>query len=356
MIKKRKKTYKILRSHFFWILYKKIYLKGSFKPKFKIIKKKHFQKKTYKIYSIRNCRIYTNSVENVSVIKNNQLISEGSMQQINGKLVDSKKNEVLKTGTPKFLKKIKGNVISLVQGASGYNNYAHWLFDIVPKIKIFSEAYNLKKIDYFYFSKLNSFQKATFKILKLNSNKIIDSKINKHCVIDNLIFCSHPNYLKGTFSTAQNNLPRWIVNYLRKKFLKNSAKKIKNFDKIYIDRSDSQFNHCRIINDNEIKNYLSKEGFKIVKLSKFSFQKQISIFKNCKIVIGPHGAGMANLIFCKRKTKVVEIKHFGHPNNVYNRISKFNKLNHRLIRLKKIKKEKKGDMFLDVKKLKNYLN
>ena len=65
---------------------------------------------------------------------------------------------------------------------------------------------------------------------------------------------------------------------------------------------------------------------------------------------------MANLIFCKRKTKVVEIKHFGHPNNVYNRISKFNKLNHRLIRLKKIKKEKKGDMFLDVKKLKNYLS
>ena len=356
MIKKRKKTYKILRSRFFSILYKKVSLKGDFKPYFKIIKNKQYKKNTYKIFSIKNCRIYTNCVENVSIIKNNQLIPEGSMQQIKGKLVGSKKNEVLKTGTPKFLRKIKGNVISLVQGASGYNNYAHWLFDIVPKMKILSEAYNLKKIDYFYFSKLNSFQKATFKILKLNSNKIIDSKINKHCLLDNLIFCSHPNYFKGTFSTAQNNLPRWIVNFLRKRFLKNSAKKIKNFNKIYIDRSDSQFNHCRIVNDSEIKNYLRKEGFKIVKLSKFSFKKQISIFKNCNIVIGPHGAGMANLIFCKRKTKVIEIKYLGHPNNVYKRISKFNKLNHRLIRLKKIKKEKKGDMFLDVKKLKNYLN
>ncbi len=356
MIKKPKKTYKILRSRFFSILYKKIYLKGNFKPKFKIIKKKYFQKNTYKIYSIRNCRIYTNCVENVSIIKNNQLITEGSMQQINGKLVDSKKNEVLKSGTPKFLKKIDGNVISLVQGASGYNNYAHWLLDIVPKIKILSEAYNLKKIDYFYFSKLNSFQKATFEMLKLNSNKVIDSRINKHCFLDNLIFCTHPNYLKGTFSTAQNNLPRWIVNFLRKKFLNNSAKKIKNFDKIYIDRSDSQYNHCKIINDNEIKNYLRKEGFKIVKLSNFSFDKQISIFKNCNIVIGPHGAGMANLIFCKRKTKVVEIRPLGHPNNVYKRISKFNKLRHHLIKLKKIKREKRGDMVLDVKRLKNYLH
>ena len=356
MIKKRKKTYKILRSSFFSILYKKINLKGNFKPTFKIIKKRHFQNKTYKIYSIRNCRIYTNCVENVSIIKNNQLITEGSMQQINGKLVDSKKNVVLKSGTPKFLKKIKGNVISLVQGASGYNNYAHWLFDIVPKIKILSEAYNLKKIDYFYFSKLNSFQKATFKMLKLNPNKVIDSRISKHCFLDNLIFCTHPNYLKGTFSTAQNNLPRWIVNFLRKKFLNNSAKKIKNFNKIYIDRSDSQYNHCKIINDNEIKNYLRKEGFKIVKLSKFSFKKQISIFKNCNIVISPHGAGMANLIFCKRKTKVVEIRPLGHPNNVYKRISKFNKLKHHLIRLKKIKRVKKGDMLLNVKRLKNYLN
>ena len=91
-------------------------------------------------------------------------------------------------------------------------------------------------------------------------------------------------------------------------------------------------------------------------MSKFSFKKQISIFKNCNIVISPHGAGMANLIFCKRKTKVVEIRPLGHPNNVYKRISKFNKLKHHLIRLKKIKRVKKGDMLLNVKRLKNYLN
>ena len=356
MSKKRKKTYKALRSYFFSILYKKIHLKGSFKPKFKILRKIKLNKNPYKIYSIQNCRIYTNCVENVSVIKNNQLIPEGSMQQINGKLVSSKKNEILKTGTPKFLKKIKGNVFSLAQGASGYNNYAHWLFDIVPKIKILSEAYNLKKINYFYFSKLNSYQKETFKIFKLNPNKIINSKIYKHCLVENLLFCTHPNYSKGTFSSAQNNLPKWIIDFLRKKFLRNTVKKFEKYKKIYIDRSDSQYNHCKIINDDEIKKYLTKEGFKIVKLSKFSLSKQISIFKNCNYVIGPHGAGMANLIFCKRKAKVREIQYFGHPNRVYKRISNINKLRHRFIMLKKIKNDKKGDMYLPVQKLKKYLN
>ena len=278
------------------------------------------------------------------------------MQQINGKLVSAKNNEVLKSGTPKFLKRVDGNVFNLAQGASGYNNYAHWLLDIVPKIKILSQVYNLKKIDYFYFSKLNHFQKETFKILKLNPSKIIDSKINKHCLIENLIFCTHPNYIKKTFSFAQSDIPKWIINYLRKIFLPLAAKNKKIYDKIYIDRSDSKQNHCKIVNDQEIQKYLKNKGFKVIKLSNFSLKKQISIFKHCNFVIGPHGAGMANLIFCQKRTKVLEIKNIGHPNKVYQKISKFNKLKHQFIMLKKLKNRKKGDMYLSIKKLENFFS
>ena len=356
MRKKLKKTYNVLRNYYFSVLYKKINLKGEFRPKFKSLKKPKLKTKSYKIYSIKDCRIYTNCVENVSIIKNNQLIVEGSMQQVNGKLVSAKNNEVLKSGTPKFLKKVSGNVFNLTQGASGYSNYAHWLLDIVPKIKILSLVYSLKNIDYFYFSKLNRFQKETFRILKLNSIKIIDSKSNKHCLMENLIFCTHPNYVKGTFSYAQNNIPKWIINYLRKIFLPIGRKNIMKFKKIYIDRSDSTYNHCKIINDDEIQKYLKKQGFKVIRLSKYSLKKQISIFRYCDYIIGPHGAGMANLIFCKKKTKVLEIKNIGHPNKVYQKISEFNKLNHQFIMLKKLKNRKKGDMYLPVKKLQNYLN
>ena len=356
MRKKLKKTYKVLRNYYFSVLYKKIHLKGEFKPSFKSLKIPKLKTKSYKVYTIRNCRIYTNCVENVSIIKNNQLVVEGSMQQISGKLVSAKSNEVLKSGTPKFLKKVNGTIFNLTQGASGYNNYAHWLLDIVPKIKILSLIYNLKKIDYFYFSKLNRFQKETFKILKLNSIKIIDSKLNKHCLMENLVFCTHPNYFKGTISDAHSNIPKWIIRYLRKTFLTAADKKIEKHKKIYIDRSDSRYNHCKIINDSEIKEYLKNQGFQIIRLSKHSFKKQVSIFKSCNYVIGPHGAGLANLIFCKRKTKVLEIKNIGHPNKVYQKISKLNKLKHRFIMLKKIKNNKKGDMYLPIKKLKNYLN
>ena len=43
----------------------------------------------------------------------------------------------------------------------------------MPKIKLISLAINLEKINFFYFSKLNKYQKEIFKNLGLTERKII---------------------------------------------------------------------------------------------------------------------------------------------------------------------------------------
>ena len=52
----------------------------------------------------------------------------------------------------------KGRVLSLAQGASGHTNYYHWLFDMLPKIKLYTEIYDIVDLDFIYLNKLNSFQ------------------------------------------------------------------------------------------------------------------------------------------------------------------------------------------------------
>ena len=76
----------------------------------------------YQIYEIEKGRIYTDTVENVAIIKDNTIIPNISYQQIYGELKTSKFNKVLKTGTPRIKKNFKGTVFSMLQGASG-NNY-----------------------------------------------------------------------------------------------------------------------------------------------------------------------------------------------------------------------------------------
>lgn len=344
-----KKKYKSLRRSVFLSFYGKIVvLKKPPRTKFRYLKNStytDFNNYNYRFFEMENGRVFTDNVENVSIISDNKLLDNFSYQQIKGRLVNSKKNNVIKNGTPKFIHKLKGRIAILSQGASGYNNYAHFLFDIIPKIKLISMSVDLKKIDYFYYSKLNSFQKEIFKKFGINEKDILDSNRYRHVTCDKIVGVTHPNYFKGTIFGAHSVMPEWIVYFLRKKFLSNKKFKSK-FKKIFIDRSDSKNKHCKLINNNEIKNLLKTKGFKILTLSKFNFKKQISIFNNAKIIIGPHGAGFANLVFCKKNTKVIELKPSNHPNKVYKRVCEINKLKYKLIKLKEIKTNKKGDMFL----------
>lgn len=353
-----KRLYKKNVTNFFFSIYGKV-TNNKYDLKKVIIKNIdkidsiNVKKYNYKIFSIKNGRVFTNYVETLAVICKNSLIKEVSFQQIRGKLYKSK-NQVLKTGTPKFLKKFSGQLFVLSQGASGHFNYAHWLFDIIPKLKMFSEKYNIQDIDFFYFSKLTIFQKETLRLLNINLKKIVDSNKFRHVQASKIYTVSHPNYFNGTIFKAHGNIPVWIIIYLRKLFLKRIKKKFK-FDNIFIDRSDSTQEHCKLTNNREVINFLKSKNFKILKLSDFSIIDQVSIFNNCKKIIAPHGAGLANITFCKQKTKIIELFPKNHPSTTHRRISGINKLNYRSIYCRKITNDKKGDMFINLDTLKKII-
>ena len=347
-----KKTYKKLIKLIFFILYGRVTISNKSSKSIKkiLIKKKLFNNKNYFIYEIQNATIFTDNVQNVAAINNNKMYPPASFQHAKNKLVSAKFNPVLNIGTTKIKKKYKGTVLSLVQGAST-ENYFHWLLDILPKIKICFEKYSLNKIDYFYLSDLTISQTESLKYLGIKNKQILNSKIHNHIFADKIIFISHPWYNRGKFHDQSYKLPKWIISWIRSYFLKYK-KEIKSSKKIYLDRSESKYSHCQIINDKELKNYLIKKNFKTVKLSKLSFAKQIFMFWNAECIIGAHGAAFSNLIFCKPKTKVIEFKPFNHPGKNYQRISEINRLNYKSITSsKKYLKNKYGDIFVNIKLL-----
>ena len=91
-----------------------------------------------------------------------------------------------------------------------------------------------------------------------------------------------------------------------------------------------------------------------------SFDEQIYVFSNAKIIIGAHGAGLTNLCFSKEKTKVIEIRSsepgYGFQNKVYERISRINNLNYSLLSTPFLnQKNSNGDLFVDIKVLNDQL-
>ena len=68
-------------------------------------KLRKFNNEAYRVYSISGGRVYNDTVENVAIINQNQIIDKISYQQQDGKLIKAEESIVLKKGTPRIKKK-----------------------------------------------------------------------------------------------------------------------------------------------------------------------------------------------------------------------------------------------------------
>ena len=62
-----------------------------------------------------------------------------------------------------------------------------------------------------------------------------------------------------------------------------------------------------IDNLGQVEAFLSRHGFETVYLEGMSVVDQILLFQRAEFVISPHGAGLANLLFCEAGTRVIEL-------------------------------------------------
>ncbi len=286
----------------------------------------------YKIYKIKKGRLYTDRIQDTAIILDDNIIEGPSFQLRPVNNVEAFKNVVFKKGTPRFKKKLSGVTLSLLTGGAGNDNYFHWLFDVLPRIKICEKIFDISKIDYFLLPDDSfKYQKETLDKLQIPLKKRLTSKKFRHIISDEIIVTQHPYCLKNDASKEIENIPIWISEWLKISLLDKSHSNKKNYpSKIYIDRKDSVSNNKNlrsILNENEVKSFLKKNGFTILSLSDYSFEEQARIMNNAALIVGLHGAGFANFCFCEANTKVVELKSTT-SGNMYRNLAKNNKLNY----------------------------
>jgi hypothetical protein len=347
--------YKRLVSVFFSYLYGEIKILSDSKVKKKInLYKLKIKNYSFSLYKLQDCRIYTNYSTDIAYIIDN-FITHPSIQYRNDVSFGIEHNEVLKNGTPKLLKKTNLKILSVLTGGGGNANYFHWLFDVLPRIFLFKKLFNLKQVDKILVPNIKyRFQYQTLKLLNIKKYQIINNESYKHICGKEVYATSHP-------SENSENISPILIDFLKKSFLKktdNIKKKI--IKKIYIDRSDSKSqirDYRSITNEEEIFNYLKKKGFIKVKLAELDFIEQVYLFYNANCIFGLHGAGFSNLIFCKKNTKIIEVKPYG-ATTIYKNLAKKCRLNYFGLEIKPISKSiglNYGRIFLPLKKIKNLI-
>lgn len=75
--------------------------------------------------------------------------------------------------------------------------------------------------------------------------------------------------------------------------------------RFYIDRRAAS--NRALHNEDVLVEVLEQQGFAIIQLEYLTFDEQALLFSQAEYIIGAHGAGLANMVFCKPGTKIIEL-------------------------------------------------
>lgn len=196
------------------------------------------------------------------------------------------------------------------------NNYYHWMLEALARIHLLQRS-KIKIDKYIVTHSSFPYQLKTLAWCGIPKERIVLPHERFHLQARKLIV---PSYV---------NLPnKWSCKYVRRVLLPyRYHRKIEGFERIYIKRNTRR----KVINEDEIMGLLRNYGFKSVELESIPLNKQIRLFNSAEVIVAPHGAGLANLVFCKPHTKVIELftPSFMEPH--YWLISRLLNLNYRMI-------------------------
>ena len=211
-------------------------------------------------------------------------------------------------------KKLKGSCLSLCSDWSD-SNYSHFLLDTMGRFELYRKAgFSLTDVDYVYCPIPSTFAKSLLIKLGIPISKCILPEAGKAYQFERLIVPSFPGYRRV--------YPKWLVEFLRNEFTEKSLKK---FRRLYIPRNASR----KICNEKELIPILEKSGFEIFEPS--LHMNTPSRFAEAEVVIGAHGAALANLAFCQPGTKVFELMPSDHVFPHWYTLSAAADLNYNLI-------------------------
>ena len=62
-----------------------------------------------------------------------------------------------------------------------------------------------------------------------------------------------------------------------------------------------------VVNEAEVRERVLARGFEAIALEELRFEEQVQVMSEAGVVLGPHGGGMSNTVFCAAGTRVAEI-------------------------------------------------
>ena len=191
---------------------------------------------------------------------------------------------------PNLKEHVEKAIVTMPWGA--IHNYGHFVLDCLPAVAVLAEVEQLAEYR-FVFPPLKPWHLRHLELLGIDPVQCAadwyaaDDIVHTNCMNH---FLHWPNVNYRTLVSAQ---------------MRRLGPFSEPARRLYIARRDRDKRH--FVSEENFQACLAEEGFEIVYPEELPIDQQIIRFRSASIVIGCSGAGLANTIYCRPGTLVIEI-------------------------------------------------
>jgi capsular polysaccharide biosynthesis protein len=177
-------------------------------------------------------------------------------------------------------------------------NYFHWVTQALPAIDIGWQREAQPRALAVALPPLNQWQRDSLDLLGCDTLRRITIENDKQYAFETVEFS---DVLNGGAAFCLSEAAGRTYARLRQ----SVAPAASTPARLYVARTDAE--HRKMRNEDALIAELVKRGFEIVVPGSLSFADQVRLFRGASLVVGPHGAGMTNIVFCEAGTVVYEL-------------------------------------------------
>jgi hypothetical protein len=177
-------------------------------------------------------------------------------------------------------------------------NYCHFLLDALPRLELFFRAgLSFADVDWVVVPAfLGSAREPFYGALGIPPEKLIRIEPGQQFEFDLLYQPSFPG--------CESYVPPWVIEFYRERILAPLQLPAPGGSRprrrLYVARSQRGLS-----NDAEVWAELSRRGFE--RLEPATWEDNVRAFAEAEWVVGPHGAGLSNVVFCPAGARLVEL-------------------------------------------------
>lgn len=228
------------------------------------------------------------------------------------------KNVVLRDGRLFGVPQSQSTLAGKALLVGGERNYYHWLIDSLPRLLLARKYGLLEGWRVLVNDDLAPFQLDSLRLLGIPDERLVPVRPHEAVQADSVCV---PTLL--TTFTAVHPLVRTLLHDALPPKTAGCGRRI------YLSRQDAATR--RLVNEEDFVRLLARFGFVRLLPSQMSVQQQVDACAGADVVVAAHGAALANTLYCRPGTRVIELFSPVHASTFFVMLSKMCGLPHALV-------------------------